>query len=293
MRMLAKAAVFLITAPCWAQSVSTSDGIVSESPGITVRVIREASLVQVPDYCCCVPQPLECRTRYETVPALTQTPGSAVGVDAASSVYHIANSGTMQFADGDGTVLQRRSTSGVTENVVKFYRERSLGFSNGVFFSFIQPFYFDVTAGRIEILVGASVRPVSNETDFIVGIVEISGLPRLFDTLLTFVPGQQALNVLTPEHPDGFRSTDSLQVWIGNVRSMPDWSQAEPLTCEAATSPIPGQLVTVPDTLPAPAIGEGRYYLVATQSGADRRLGRQYVNRAFSAREPTGLPICQ
>jgi len=31
---------------------------------------------------------------------------------------------------------------------------------------------------------------------------------------------------------------------------------------------------------------------VASQSGADRRLGRQYVNGAFSARQPAGLPGC-
>jgi len=121
---------------------------------------------------------------------------------------------------------------------------------------------------------------------------KISGLANLMDVLLTFVPGGQALQVVTPTHPDGFRSADSFQVWTGSVRSMPDWSQAEPLTCEAAVNPAPGQVVNVPDVLPDPAIGEGRYYLVASQSGADRRLGRQYVNGAFSARIPTSLSPC-
>ena len=115
----------------------------------------------------------------------------------------------------------------------------------------------------------------------------------MFDTLLTFIPGQAAMNILTPAMPDGFRSADSLQVWTGNVRSMPDWSLAQPLACMAAQSPVPGQLVTVADPLPAPAVGQGRYYLVASQSGPDRRLGRQYVNGAFSARQPAGLPVCQ
>ena len=118
--------------------------------------------------------------------------------------------------------------------------------------------------------------------------VTIGGLPKLFDTLLTFIPGQQALNILTPAMPDGFRSADSLQVWTGNVRSMPDWSQAQPLACLAAQNPVPGQVVSAPDSLPDPVVGEGRYYLVASQKGADRRLGRQYVNGAFSARQPVG-----
>ena len=43
------------------------------------------------------------------------------------------------------------------------------------------------------------------------GIVVISGLPTMFDALLTFVPGG-TLTALTPTHPDGFRSADSLQV---------------------------------------------------------------------------------
>jgi len=123
--------------------------------------------------------------------------------------------------------------------------------------------------------------------------VVISGLPGMFDTLLTFIPSQPALNIQTPAMPDGFRSANSLQVWTGDVRSMPDWSQAQPLTCSAATNPTPGQIVTVPDTLPDPVVGYGRYYITASQSGANRRLGRQYVNGAFSAREPAGLPVCQ
>jgi hypothetical protein len=93
--------------------------------------------------------------------------------------------------------------------------------------------------------------------------------------------------------PDGFRSADSLQLWTGNVRSMPDWSRAQPLACVAAQNPPPGQLVSVQDTLPDPPVGQGRYYLLASQSGPDRRLGRQYINGEFSARQPAGLPGCQ
>jgi hypothetical protein len=74
---------------------------------------------------------------------------------------------------------------------------------------------------------------------------------------------------------------------------MPDWSQAQPLACMAAQNPTPGQIVRVSETFLEPPVGEGRYYLVASQSGADRRLGRQYVNGAFSARQPAGLPRCQ
>jgi hypothetical protein len=152
---------------------------------------------------------------------------------------------------------------------------------------------FDVTNGELYLFVDAyesqSGQAVRGES----GLVVVSGFTRMFDTLLTFIPGQQSLNILTPANPDGFRSADSMQVWTGDVRSMSDWSQAQPLACSAATSPLPGQVVTVPDALPDPAVGRGRYYLVASQSGSDRRLGRQYVNGAFSARTPSGLPVCQ
>ena len=50
--------------------------------------------------------------------------------------------------------------------------------------------------------------------------------------------------------------------------------------------PAPGQLVSLEDTLPNPPLGSARYYLMASESGPDRRLGRQYVGGAFSAREP-------
>ena len=38
------------------------------------------------------------------------------------------------------------------------------------------------------------------------------------------------------------------------------------------------------DTLPNPPLGSARYYLVASERASDRRLARQYVGGAFSAR---------
>jgi hypothetical protein len=148
----------------------------------------------------------------------------------------------------------------------------------------------DVVNGRMYIGLYANS---SNGGTVEAGIIEISGFPELFDTLLTFIPAQQALNIVTPAHPDGFRSADSLQVWTGDIRSMPDWSQAQVLACNAATNPTPGHVLSVADTLPDPAVGQGRYYLVASENGGLRRLGRRYLNGAYSAREPSGLPVCE
>ena len=142
----------------------------------------------------------------------------------------------------------------------------------------------DSTYGRLYLAV---------RTDGPEGIVVISGLPTLFDTLLSFVPSGKSVAAVTPARPDGLRSADSVQAWTGDVRSLPDWSQAAPLVCMAATAPTPGQIVTVADTLPDPTPGHARYYVMASQSGTHRRLGRQYVSGAFSARDPTALPVCQ
>jgi hypothetical protein len=152
---------------------------------------------------------------------------------------------------------------------------------------------FDVTSGILHIYVERIIDDLLTGVTLArdSGIVTVSGFPKLFDTLLSFTPGG-TLTAITPAHPDGFRSADSMQVWTGDVRSMPDWSQAQPLTCSAATSPTPGQVVTVPDTLPDPPLGHGRYYLTASVNGADRRLGRQYANGAFTARDPSSLPGC-
>jgi len=148
----------------------------------------------------------------------------------------------------------------------------------------------DIVRGTLTLGVYANY---DNNDNTQAGILEVRGLSSLFDTLLTFIPPGQTLSMRTPVLPDGFRAADSLQVWTGNVRTLPDWSQAQPLACMAATSPAPGQLVSVADALPDPSAGEGRYYVVASQSGAQRRLGREYVNSGFSARDPAGLPVCQ
>jgi hypothetical protein len=155
----------------------------------------------------------------------------------------------------------------------------------------IQKFLGDFVNGQLVIWTrsGGGIGVNNKQRD---EVIRLTGLPRLLDFLVSFIPGQQALNILTPVHPDGFETADSVQVWTGDVRSMPDWSRAQPLTCTAANHPVSGETITVPDTLPDPAPGQGRYYLVASQSGSDRRLGRQYLNGAFSARDPAALPVC-
>ncbi len=287
-----------VAVPTYAQLPSIAEGVVALSPGVTVGVLRETSTTATPGYCSANPPPLECIINNGGGYYLGTSPLFPIGVDAVGSAYQFLISGPTSFGDGDGTLMQRIRPDGTTEDVARFYRVRcqDLSCNPESFFYFVTPLYLDLTNGRILVPMYRSLRqtlPKDQEIDGTVGILEISGLPKLFDTFLTFVPSGQAVSAVTPAHPDGFRSTDAMQVWAGDVRTLPDWSQAQPVTCNAATTSTPGQVITVADTLPDPPVGHGRYYLTASVNGLNRRLGRQYVNGAFSARDPSTLAVCQ
>ena len=282
-----------------AQQSSLAAGIVPVVPGVTVNVLRETSITADISYCASVPAPVECQLAHSTA-WLGGQPLFPIGVDAAGSFYDIPDAGgggLVGLPDGDGGNLRRGRRDGVTQYMGFVYRQKCLdppGCTRVAFYARATPFYLDVTNGRILIVSGASIRsePGDQEVDYRVGLVEIAGLPQLLDTLLTFIPGGQ-LTAFMPAHPDGFPSADAVEVWAGDLRTMPDWSRALPVACAAATSPTPGQIVPISDPLPDPAPGTGRYYLTASRHAADRRLGRQFNGVSFSARDPASLPLCQ
>jgi len=275
-----------------AQTISVGDMVESLSPGISVRVIRESPHNVNGQEVCQGPLPLpwECGGNGVNGGSLI-----TIGADAAGNAYHIT-SGYTDFGDGrTGALLRRITPTGVTQDLARVFERVCLSADCSISKNYANTAStIDVTGGRILIAgltnyCDPSIFPCSGT----LGIVEISALPQMFDTLLTFIPQGQTLSSLTPAHPDGFRSADSMQVWTGNVRTLPDWSHAQALTCSAATNPAPGQLMTIADTLADPVIGQGRYYVTASVNGSNRRLGRQYVNGAFSARDPATLPVCQ
>jgi len=219
-----------------------------------------------------------------------------LGTDSVGNLYGVSSPFSIENnppVSRSGVALLRTDPSSSTVLIGYLLSDFCgvFGCGESVRYTYGRHITLDATNGRILIPVRADIYSAGGLSNTMVGVAEISGLPKMFDTLLSFVPGG-TLAALIPAHPDGFRNADFVQVWTGDVRSMPDWSQAQPLTCEAATNPTPGQVVTLADTLPDPAVGAGRYYITATQHAADRRLGRQYVNGAFSARDPASLPAC-
>lgn len=281
MRRSIIAGVMLCASSAWAQSVSIGESVVPLAPGITVRIVREGPrIVNGADQCGSdFPTAWGCPGSPAFPPSWGIHGAFTIGFDAVGNAYHVTGDGT--------TILRQVSPAGVVEDVA-----RLISIVGNTEFQ-PQGAIVDVTNGRIWILTMSYYLGPSGKTPGTVGTVEISGLPTLFDTVLTFVPPGQSLSAVVPTHPDGFLAADSLQLWTGDLGTLPDWSQAESLACTADTNPAPGQVVTVADTLPDPAWGQGRYYIAASQHGTDRRLGRQYVNGAFSARDPGALPVCQ
>jgi hypothetical protein len=293
MRKLTIATLVLCASSAWAQSVSVGDIIEPLVPGLVVSVIRESPLyVNGLNVCGSLgpkPIPWECGGS----PAFQTSPGSfTIGVDAAGNSYYVTEiPHFIDFGNGrHGNLLRRVSPTGATEDLARVLRTLCLSGDCSASIGYgPQNLFIDATAGRILMTAYADYcSPCTGE----IGIVEISGLPTLFDTLLTFIPDGQTISLLTPAHPDGFRSADSLQLWSGDLHSLPDWSQAQPLACAAAISPTPGQIVTVADTFPNPSVGQGRYYVTASQHGTDRRLGRQLIGQTMTARNPALLPVC-
>ncbi|MGH9869713.1 MAG: hypothetical protein ACREAA_16310 [Candidatus Polarisedimenticolia bacterium] len=126
------------------------------------------------------------------------------------------------------------------------------------------------------------------------GTVRISGLPTLLDIILSYQP-PSTLSFNVPVRPEGLPGADSFAVYAGDLRTVSDLSQASPLQCTvpAGRAPVPGEQLTVSDTLPDPATGSGRYYLAAVRHGAQIRAGRSSMGGVMQGRNAAVMPGCQ
>ena len=68
--------------------------------------------------------------------------------------------------------------------------------------------------------------------------------------------------------PEGLPATGHFDTYWGNVATLPDFTQAQPMACSyPATPPAVGDYLTVTDTSPTPALGQANY-IVTVQTGA-------------------------
>ena len=121
----------------------------------------------------------------------------------------------------------------------------------------------------------------------------LRGLPSLSDVLQTFQP-PATLGFYVPSIPEGFPAADWFDTYYGDLATVGDWSQAQPLQCGyPSTPPAAGDYLTVADTLPDPPPGTGRYYVTAVTHQGQRRYGRKSMNGVLSGRDPAVLPGCE
>lgn len=119
------------------------------------------------------------------------------------------------------------------------------------------------------------------------------GFPTLLEVFQSYVPGP-SLSFVVPQYPEGLPQTDYFDTYYGDLSTVGDWSQAQPLQCGyPATPPAPGDYLAVDDPLPDPAPGQGRYYFTAVNYQGQRRYGRKSEGGVLSGRDPAVLPACE
>lgn len=133
-----------------------------------------------------------------------------------------------------------------------------------------------------------------SESAAIEWIMELSPFSTTFDLLQTYTPTNNAISFRVPYMPEGFQYADYFDTYWGDLETVGDWSQAQPLQCGyPATAPSVGDYLTVEDTLPTLAPGQGYYYVTAVNYQGQRRYGRQSNDVVLTGRDPGVLPMCE
>lgn len=159
---------------------------------------------------------------------------------------------------------------------------------------------FDPTLGRLYLLLrthcgGSSCSVSGGPVPSYYGrwIAAISGFTTTFEILQTYTPASGPISFRVPYMPEGFPAADYFDTYYGDLATVGDWSQAQPLQCGyPATVPSVGDYLEVADPLPNPEPGHGRYYVTAVTHQGQRRYGRKSSGGVLSGRDPAVLPTC-
>lgn len=124
-------------------------------------------------------------------------------------------------------------------------------------------------------------------------LISIGGFPTLMEVLQTYSTSDSSLGFTVPLRPEGFEDADWFDTYTGDLATVGDWSQAQPLQCGyPASTPQVGDYLTVIDSQPPPVPGQGYYYVTAVTRAGERRYGRQAANGVLTGRDPAALPDC-
>jgi hypothetical protein len=137
--------------------------------------------------------------------------------------------------------------------------------------------------------------PYDPGDDPIPGLIRLGGFTTTFELLHTYDLSTDMFGFRVPYMPEGFDYADFFDTYYGDLATVGDWSQAQPLQCGYPTTPPSvGDYLTVEDTLPEPALGHGYYYVTAAHYMGETRYGRQRpIGGPLQGRDPAVLPACQ
>jgi hypothetical protein len=124
-------------------------------------------------------------------------------------------------------------------------------------------------------------------------IMEIGGFATAFEILQSYTPTSGPLSFRVPAIPEGMAAAEYFDTYYGTLATVGDWSQAQPMQCGyPASAPSVGDYLTVADTLPTPAGGQGYYYVTAVTYQGETRYGRNGAGGVLTGRDPVVLPAC-
>ena len=265
---------------------SLGDAVTVIDPNLSAEVVWEN-----PDsktYCTSSPQNLD-RLACD----LPQDEEFWIGVDAAGNRY-----GTIIAIEpmGDFYDIYRRPAGTNFNHHIARIIKRTEPIPTEVTKIFIAS-EWEVDAINGAILIGlqgscmdATCIAAGDTTDHL-ALLRITGLPIILDVVASYAP-PSTFSFTIPVFPEGLPSGDAFDVFVGDIATLPDFSQSQQLACNVAAGEPVGARVDTFDPLADPSLGEARYYVTAATSGLDRRAGRQRTDGVLSGRDVSGMPAC-
>ncbi len=264
-------------------------------------------------------QPLDCSDMVFHVPGLTCVPLVPIGELPGGDPFALDlwNRGSDLAVDNLGRILLIKQ---VSNGSIEILRESDTGFeaiasvtirTSPYGWDGIHPrctgwncgeyrvpdgITFDATNGRllVPLMSQSSVPTCGGCYEQFKWLAAIEGFATSFEILQSYSPTSGPINFRVAYMPEGFPAADWFDTYYGDIATVGDWSQAQPLECEyPASMPEVGDYLAVGDPLPNPAPGQGRYYVTAISYQGQKRYGRQSIGGVLAGRDPVVLPACE
>ncbi len=254
-------------------------------PGLSVQLIESCTRASNVNWCS-TPQD-----------ALSQGGNHiAVSMDVLGNIYGQANVGTSkdcgELGAAEDDAIGRVRPDRTWETVVFVHGACDVGFR--VSTQFAKIWSVDLVTGQAILHVISTAFDGVATSDRLIENFRLTGLPTLFDVMTTFEPTGASLSWNVPLRPEAFpASAETFDVLSGDLDTLGDLTAAARIACNVPPSPpTPGERISLVDPQGDPPFGRGRYYVVATQSGGEERIGRQRLDGEVSGRPVLGLPGC-